>query len=44
MSNLSVRKRRAPGTLSICQVVWPLTQHMRDQLGASSDTKLGIHS
>ena len=44
MSNLSVRKRQAPGALSMRRAVWPLAQHMRDQLGASSDTKLGIHS
>ena len=43
-SNLSARKRQAPGALSIRRAVWPLAQHVGNQLGASSDTKLGIHS
>ena len=37
-------KALGPGALSIRRAVWPLAQHVGNQLGASSDTKLGIHS
>lgn len=37
-------KAGGAGTCSLRLAVRLLAQHVRDQLGAGSDTKLGIHS
>ena len=44
--NVQFERAKAPGPRSAFDTTGslPLTQHMRDQLGASSDTKFGIHS